>query len=148
MYLLSPAGLSETVSILFNMFMFKHTGESVQKTASATMQRTVEQIRAIRGEKTGSQLRGDELLNEAVSFDGTWAKRGFSSFFGVQAIIHMEIGKLVARQPVDSNICNICRVKEAELKDKSSDDLIAWRKTHQTASDKNTCLAKRHGGSR
>ena len=115
----------------------KHIGESVQKTASATMQRAVEQIRAILGEQRGSQLGEGELLNEAVSFDGTWAKRGFSSLFGVQAVIHMETGKLLDNQ-VHSKICNVCRVKEAELKDKNSDDLVAWRKTHQPACDKNT----------
>ena len=102
----------------------KHIGENVQKTAFATMQRAVDQIRAIRGEQRVSQLGEGELLNKAVSFDGTWAKRGFSSFFGVQAVIHMETGKLLDNQ-VHLKICNVCRVKEAELKDKNSDDVVA-----------------------
>ena len=29
----------------------------------------------------------DDIIDAAISFDGTWARRGFSSLYGVQAIV-------------------------------------------------------------
>ena len=71
-----------------------------------------------------------------MSFDGTWAKRGHSSLFGVQAILHMETGKVLDTQ-VHSKLCNICCAKE-ELPDKNSDAYITWYEGHKPACTRNT----------
>ena len=76
-------------------------------------------------------------MDECVSFDGTWAKRGHSSLFGVQAILHMETGKVLDTQ-VHSKLCNICCAKEETLPDKTSDAYITWYEGHKPACTRNT----------
>ena len=76
------------------------------------MQDAVRDIRTVRGQERGETLLENELINEIVSFDGTWAKRGHSSLFGVQAVIHiMQTGKILDNQ-VHPKICDVCHYYE------------------------------------
>ena len=44
---------------------------------------------------TSEQLSDDGVLDTAVSFDGTWAKRGFTSQNGVVFVIPVDPGKVL-----------------------------------------------------
>ena len=116
-------------------YHLKNIGQVLQQTAENSSQRAVDAIRTIRGQ--GGQLAEDQLLDEIVSFDGTWAKRGHSSLFGVQAAIHMETGKILDTQ-VHSKICNVCRAAEKKYPDKNKDEYLNWARDHRAVCDKNT----------
>ena len=38
---------------------------------------------------------GDGLVDVGVSCDGSWARRGFSSLFGLVAVISVDTGKIL-----------------------------------------------------
>ncbi|XP_062501523.1 uncharacterized protein LOC134178653 [Corticium candelabrum] len=114
----------------------KKIGETLQQTSEESIQRAVDEIRT----KHGHELQEDEITDEAVSFDGTWAKRGHSSLFGVQVAIHMDSGKVLDTQ-VHSKLCLICRKKEEEFPDQTSDEYLAWKETHAPVCTKNTKLS-------
>ena len=44
--------------------------------------------------KENAQLGRDDILDAAVSFDGTWAKRGFTSLYGVVFAIAVDTGEV------------------------------------------------------
>ena len=58
----------------------------------------------------------DEIVDVAVSCDGTWLKRGFQSLNGVFAALSVDSGKVLDVEAM-SRICQTCCLK-AELKDK------------------------------
>ena len=55
----------------------------------------------------------DEVVDATVSFDGTWAKRGFTSLTGVVFVISMDTGEVLDYH-VLSKSCQSCAVKEAQ----------------------------------
>lgn len=75
--------------------------EDVAKAAEDSMDKAAESIHLTDLESGGEV---PEVVDTAVSFDGTWAKRGYSSLFGVQAAISVETGKVLDCQ-VHSKIC-------------------------------------------
>ena len=63
----------------------------------------------------------------SVSFDGTWAKRGFTSNHGVGFVISTETGK-VLDYAVQSKVCNACNIHQKKLSD---EDFQAWFENHE-----------------
>lgn len=57
----------------------------------------------------------DEVVDVTVSFDGTWAKRGFTSLTGVVFVISVNTGEVLDYH-VLSKSCQSCAVKEAQCK--------------------------------
>ena len=53
----------------------------------------------------------DHIVNTSVSGDGTWQRKGFSSFNGVFAAIPIEYGKVLDVEPM-SRYCKGCNLKE------------------------------------
>lgn len=56
-------------------------------------------------------ITDDAVLDIAVSYDGTWMKRGFTSNYGVGCVIHSETG-LVIDSCVLSKFCRNCALKK------------------------------------
>lgn len=72
------------------------------------------------------------VIDIAVSFDGTWQKRGFTSLYGVGVCIDVLTG-LVVDFHVLSKYCHACKLKEATL---PADQLAQWKEQHQA----NCCI--------
>lgn len=76
--------------------------------------------------QTDSSQPGDSVLLVTFSFDGTWAKRGFTSNHGVGFVISTHTGK-VLDYPVISKACNACKINQKGL---SQEDFELWRADH------------------
>ena len=109
---------------------------NLSEAARASQSKAVGEIGSMKELAIGRPLAEHEIIDEAVSFDGTWAKRGHSSLFGVQAVIHMKTGKVLDTQ-VHSKLCSECRRKE-ECPDVTSDDYLGWKEHHHEYCTKNT----------
>lgn len=75
----------------------------------------------------------------SVSFDGTWAKRGYTSNVGVGLVISMDTGRVLDSQVMCKH-CNEC--KKWEGVDKDSARYIVWWEGHQ-----NNCRLNHEGSS-
>ena len=42
-----------------------------------------------------SDITDESLLDITISFDGTWAKRGHTSFFGIVYVISVDMGEVL-----------------------------------------------------
>ena len=62
-----------------------------QQVAEAEMKKAANEIRA------AAKAGNDENLDIAVSCDGTWARRGFQSLYGMVSAIHVDTGKVILR---------------------------------------------------
>ena len=60
-----------------------------QQVAEAKMEKAVKEVRALNDATEG------EIVDIAVSCDGTWAKRGFQSLYGMVSAIEVQTGKVV-----------------------------------------------------
>ena len=69
----------------------------------------------------------DQVVDAAVSFDGTWAKRGFTSLHGVFFVISVDTGEVLDYFPL-SKSCQSFSVKEAQCK--SEEEFEEWQMEH------------------
>ena len=63
-------------------------------------------------EETGGPDTGD-VVDPAVSFDGTWAKRGFTSLTGVVFVVSVDTGEVLDYH-VLSKACQRCSLKKSQ----------------------------------
>ena len=75
-----------------------------------------------------------DVVDVLVSCDGTWQRRGFSSFFGAVFVIAHETGKVIDFI-VKSKFCKACR--HWEKADKRSKAYLTWRESHASVCDAN-----------
>ena len=68
------------------------------------------------------------VLDAAVSFDGTWAKRGFTSFTGVVFVISVDTGEVLDYH-VLSKACQKCALKKTQCEG-DDDQFEEWRTEH------------------
>lgn len=73
------------------------------------------------------------LLDIAVSYDGTWPKRGHSSHIGASFIIEIETGLVIDFE----TMCNFCRICSSKKKSLSAEDFDIWKEKHQRLCHKN-----------
>ena len=85
--------------------------------------------------KENPDINPDSILNIAVSYDGTWAKRGFTSNYGVGCVIDIFTG-LVIDYEVLSKYCHTCTITEKQL-GKESPEFYIWKEGHKTKCAKN-----------
>ena len=64
-----------------------------------------------------------------VTFDGTWHKRGFSSLYGVAAVIDVLTGYVLDFE-VLSKFCHVCAANECRLRQMSEREREAWFDNH------------------
>lgn len=57
------------------------------------------------------RLKKDEIMDLSVSCDGTWARRGYQSLYGMVSAIHVESGKILDFE-TKSKVCYKCRAKQ------------------------------------
>lgn len=79
--------------------------------------------------KDNPNLSVDDVIEIAVSFDGTWSKRGFTANFGVGFVISVDSGQ-VLDYDFASKICVPCSMKKAKFS-KESDEFQLWYATHK-----------------
>ena len=65
---------------------------------------------------TSEELSDDGVVDTAVSFDGTWAKRGFTSQTGVVFVVAVDTGKVLDYHCL-SKFCQKCSLKKSKCKD-------------------------------
>ena len=88
---------------------------------SEHLKESVDEVRNIHGEK------GNQIITIAVSYDGTWSKRGFTANFGIGFVISTDTGK-VLDYFVMSKICEICKAGETLKKDEEK--YQEWKRNH------------------
>lgn len=76
---------------------------------------------------TSKTQNGEEIAKTAVSCDGTWQRRGFSSLHGCVTVISMENGKILDIEPL-SKVCNNCRKHE---NDEDTKEHREWKAEHK-----------------
>ncbi|CAB3996136.1 Hypothetical predicted protein [Paramuricea clavata] len=77
--------------------------------------------------RTFLQKDDAEILDVAVSFDGTWSKRGFTANYGVGIVISADTGE-VLDYVVLSKVCELC--KAAEKHKSNRDKYQEWKDAH------------------
>ena len=75
-------------------------------------------------------LTEDDVTKIAVSFDGTWSKRGFTANFGVAFVICVDTGQ-VLDYGFASKFCHHCSRKKEQLGE-SSEEFRTWYASHSS----------------
>ena len=70
----------------------------------------------------------DDIVNNCVSVDNTWQRKGFSSFNWVFAAISIESGKVLDVEPMP-RYCKSCDLKK-DLKVKKPTAYTEWKNAH------------------
>ena len=65
----------------------------------------------------------DDILDVAVSFDATWAKRRFTSFTGVVFVISIDTGEVLDYH-VLSKVCHNCAIKKKKATDEEFEEWL------------------------
>ena len=105
-------------------------GKNIKKIAENSMSKAANEIRE------SQSVADNEIANCAVSCDGTWQRRGYSSQNGCVIAISMESGKVVDAEAL-SQVCKKCQL-HSHL-DKNSREYELWRAEH------NNCKANYKG---
>ena len=69
-----------------------------KQVAEAEMEKAVEEIRA------AANVGKNETMDITVSCDGTWARRGFQSLYGMVSAIHVDTGKVMDYRRVGGGV--------------------------------------------
>jgi len=103
----------------------KRFAKVTQEVVEETMMDCANEIRANNPESVNND---DDIVDTAISHDGTWQRRGYSSLNGCTAAISMETGKILDVEPM-SRYCKACNLKENLRKtDPAQYDL--WKVNH------------------
>ena len=92
-----------------------------QEVAEYEMKKAAKELRA------KSNVGKHKALDIAVSCDGTWARRGFQSLYGMVSAIEIDSGKVLDFE-VKSKVCYQCRSKKHL--DPDSEEYNHWMETH------------------
>ena len=68
-----------------------------------------------------------EILDVAVTCDGTWSKRGFTATYGVVVVISWLTGQVLDYE-VLSKRCKVCSLKKQKV---SSEEFVEWFEQHK-----------------
>ena len=83
--------------------------------------------REIRELEIPNETGDDGIVDVAVSFDGTWVKRGFTSLTGVVFVISVDAGKVLDYRCL-SKACQKCSLKKS--KRQNDDQFQEWQAEH------------------
>ena len=112
----------------------KCVSEASRETCEATLQESVEKVREAY-KAMDSSITDQDIIDIAVSYDGTWQHRGYSSKFGVGICVDLVTG-LVVDYEVKSKYCATCARKQSEMNTKSK-EYQEWFAKHQPQCQKN-----------
>lgn len=99
-----------------------------QVSARQSLERVREDVRQAHRDLDPSIELGD-IINIAVSFDGSWHKRGFTSIYGLGCVIDLLTGYVIDYE-VLSKYCQQCSIAKKDLGEKS-DKFNLWFKDHK-----------------
>ena len=100
--------------------------EALEDEAEEQMKKAGERLRQHILNENPSKSK-DETLEAAVSFDGTWAKRGFTSLTGVVFVISVDTGEILDYHVI-SKTCKKCEMKK--VKCDNDDEFQEWLLEH------------------
>lgn len=86
-----------------------------------------QKLRKLITEENGESDTGN-VIDAAVSFDGTWAKRGFTSLTGVVFVVSVDTGEVLDYH-VLSKACQKCALKKSQCED-NNERFEEWRREH------------------
>ena len=86
-------------------------------------------------------IEGNDAMDAAVSFDGTWAKRGFTSLTGVVFVMSVDTGEVLDCH-VLSKTCQSCKLKKDRCN--SDEEFEEWKMEHIASGG---CDVNFHGSS-
>ena len=89
---------------------------------------------AVQEYRRSKNARDGEVISAAVTFDGTWAKRGYSSHYGVQAALLN--GRVIDFQLL-CTYCKSCQLMEESGVDKDTVVYLDWYRKHLPICRKN-----------
>ena len=89
---------------------------------------------AVQDYRKSQNAQAGEVIDAAVSYDGTWAKRGHSSHYGVQAAV---LNGYVIDFQLLCTYCRGCQLKERSGIDKNSIEYLNWYRKHHPMCQKN-----------
>lgn len=81
----------------------------------------------------GQDVGDDDIIDVAVSFDGTWAKRGFTSQSGIVFVISVDTGEVLDTYVLNKH-CQKCSIKKAQCGDDAG-AFEEWRVEHMAAGE-------------
>lgn len=81
------------------------------------------------------QLVAEKIINIGVSFDGSWHKRGFTSNYGVAAVVDLLTGFVIDYE-VLSKYCQACEINKHKMGSTSA-EFTTWHKAHKPNCQKN-----------
>ena len=84
----------------------------------------------------GLQLSEDDLLDIAVSFDGTWLTRGHTSHIGVGCVVDLLTGMCIDAY-VMCTYCHKCETTGKNLQRNKPSEYQEWKAQHSLHCDKN-----------
>jgi hypothetical protein len=91
--------------------------------------------------KENGEVDNGQPVEIAVSFDGTWAKRGFTSLTGVVFVISLDTGEVLDYH-VLSKTCQKCALKKSKCE--NDNEFEEWKMEHEAS---NECDINFHGSS-
>ena len=99
---------------------------ALEAEAKVEMKQAAERLREPILEENGCQ-DNNSAVDAAVSFDGTWAKRGFTSLTGVVFVISVDTGEVLDYHVI-SKSCQKCSLKKSKCK--SDEEFEEWEIEH------------------
>ena len=90
-----------------------------------------QRVRNLISKENEEQLNVDTVVDVEVSFDGTWAKRGFTSLTGVVFVIALDTGEVLDYH-VLSKECRKCTMKKSKCS--SDEEFEEWLIEHHLTS--------------
>ena len=122
--------------------------KQMDSVVSITVERTERELKEaghrLREEisKENDSSSENDILDIAVSFDGTWAKRGHTSLFGIVYVISVDTGEVLDYE-VLSKFCKTCRYYDS----KKEDDFASYVKGMAAHMEAGNCSINYEGSS-
>ena len=85
--------------------------------------------------KESPDITGQAIINIAVSYDGTWQKRGHTSNYGIGCVVDILTG-LVIDFEILSKYCHVCSLSERQL-GRESPEFFFWFEGHKAQCQRN-----------
>lgn len=99
---------------------------SLEEEAKEEMKQAGQRLRKLILDENPEQAN-DDVLDVAVTFDGTWAKRGFTSLTGVVFVISVDSGEVLDYH-VLSKVCQKCAIKKPKV---TEEEFEQWLLAHE-----------------
>lgn len=105
--------------------------EALESEAKGKMKRAGIRVREHILKENGGEA-SDAVVDAAVSFDGTWAKRGFTSLNGVVFVMSVDTGEVLDYH-VLSKECRKCTLKKSQCQ--SDEEFEEWQIEHLASNE-------------